>query len=506
MARSRKNTLRARHENAMIRLEIAQFRQSAAMLEALPSFAEDPDEKDWTILTGATGKKPYTEVQLQALRLSAQKLQYTCSGRGILQTLRDFIIGRHASIDPVCPDEKVQEYWDEWQDANNFDQRSKEMIHRTFRDGEIFIRWFLPASEEDHLRIRLVNPNEIMDPNKGKPEQSFGIETDVDDVENIRAYHRKYKRGNSPAYEVIEAAFMDHVKIMVDSDVKRGVSFFVGIAKWMRQYELWLRDRYMLNRIRQIWNVVGKVQPGTAVSTIKEKFTDVSRNAAVGGEANKRQPKPGSILIDKNIEWDLKNLNIRAQDTKDDGRQFQLLIGVGTGFPEYIIRCDASNSNYASTMVAESPFVRAMESWQDVWEFVFKNIFKRVITHGIAIARIPKTIKDQVQEFNEQTGKDETKTKEIPTSTDCTVNFATLIHRDIDKETKAFQIHKQERWASDKTLSEKCGYDPDYENEQIRREEEAEAEREKKRDDVDQQRLRDRKFDKDAENEDEDET
>ena len=77
-----------------------------------------------------------------------------------------------------------------------------------------------------------------------------------------------------------------------------------------------------------------------------------------------------------------------------------------------------------------------------------------------------------------------------------------MIHRDIEKETKAFQIHKQERWASDKTLSEKCGYDPEYENEQIRREEEAEAEREKKRDVDDQQRLRDRKFDKDAENND----
>jgi len=492
--RKARNTLAQRHENAAIRLEIAQFRQTAAMLEALPVFAEDPDEKVWTVLTGMDSKRPYTETQLNSLRASAQKLQYTCSGRGILQTLQDFIIGRKASIDPVCPDETVLDYWNEWQKVNNFDQRAKEMIRRAFRDGEIFIRWFLPGSKEDHLRIRFVNPSEIKDPNQGKPEQSYGIETDPDDVEKIVNYHRKYKRGRSDATEVIPGGEIDHVKILVDSDVKRGVSFFVGIAKWMRQYELWLRDRYMLNRVRHIWNVVGKVQPGTSIDSVKDKFTDVSRNATVGGEAKKRQPKPGSILLNKNIEWDLKNLNIRAQDTKDDGRQFQLMIGIGTGFPEYVVRADASNANYASTMVSESPFVRAMESHQDFWDLVFGNIYRRVIQHGISINKIPSKIKEQTVTFNEKTGKDEEKTETIATSTECTVNFATLIHRDLEKETKAFQIHAEQRWASNKTISEKLGYDTEYEEEQIRREEEADLEREKARDEIEQKRLKDQQF------------
>ena len=492
--RKARSTLEQRHENAMIRLEIAQFRQSAAMLEALPTFAEDPDEKVWSILTGLDSKRPYTESQLDSLRASAQKLQYTCSGRGILQTLQDFIIGRKASIDPICPDETVLDYWKEWQEANNFDQRSKEMIRRAYRDGETFIRWFLPKSKEDHLRIRFVNPSEIKTPLTIKPERSYGIETDIEDVEKVVAYHRKYKRGLTDATEEIPAEEIDHVKIMVDSDVKRGVSFFVGIAKWMRQYELWLRDRYMLNRVRHIWNVVGKVQPGTSVTSIKEKFTDVSRTTVTGGEANKRQPKPGSILLNKNIEWDLKNLNIRAQDTKDDGRLFQLMLGIGTGFPEYIVRGDASNANYSSTMVSESPFVRAMESHQDFWEIVFKNIFKRVIQHGISIAKIPKTIKEQTVTFNEKTGKDEEKTEKIETSTDCMVNFATLLHRDLEKETKAFAIHKQERWASNKTISEKLGYDTEFEEKQIRREEEEDREREKTRDDDEQKRLKAQQF------------
>jgi hypothetical protein len=36
-----------------------------------------------------------------------------------------------------------------------------------------------------------------------------------------------------------------------------------------------------------------------------------------------------------------------------------------TGLPEFMITGDASNGNYASTMIAEGPGEREIEDWQD---------------------------------------------------------------------------------------------------------------------------------------------
>jgi hypothetical protein len=502
MAKRKKNTLEDRHYNAAVRLEIAQMKQAAKMLESLPVFAQDIDEKDWTTLSRFT-KAPYSEQTLNEMRISADRLQYTPAGKGILQTLRDFIIGKKASIDPVSPSDEVAEYWEKWQKDNNFDNRSKEFIRRLFRDGEVFVRWFPPNGIGGHIQMRFINPGEIVTPNTSDPDWTFGIHTDPDDVETVIEYHRKWKSGNVEKTEFIQADEIDHIKLSVDANIKRGVSFFVGIGKWMTQYELWLRDRYMLNRVRQIWNVVGKVQPGTAISTIKDKFTDVTRDAPVGGVKNKKQLKPGSVLLQKGVEWDLKNLNIRAQDTKDDGRLFQLMIGLGTGFPEYIIRADASNSNMASTMISESPFVRAMESHQDFIEEPFKAIYARVIQHGLDSGDIPASAKEDVKEYDEKTGNEKVVVKDVPTSTDCTINFATLIHRDLEKDTKSYMIHDEQGYASKQTIREKLGYDNEFEVEQIRKEKEQAVKDAKEFDTQQEKDLKDQRFDKD-DDEDED--
>jgi hypothetical protein len=47
--------------------------------------------------------------------------------------------------------------------------------------------------------------------------------------------------------------------------------------------------------------------------------------------------------------------------------------------PEYMISGDASNANYASTMIAESPFVKAREADQRFFVSRFRRIFRKVL-------------------------------------------------------------------------------------------------------------------------------
>jgi len=442
------------------------------MLESVPNWAADNDEDEWLKLTGAD-KEPYTEQNLQTMRQQARKLQYTAAGRNILQTLQDFIIGRNAKIAAADENPDVQAYWDEWAIANKWDMRSKEIIKRVFRDGECFVRWFEPPMGKGVQKIRFVNPEEIKPALNGSP--TFGIDTDPDDIEKVLSYHRSYTINNVSYDEDIPADEMLHIKIMADSDVKRGISFFIGIAEYMKQYENWLKDRIILNKLRHFFNIVFKPSGNVSTSGIKDNFSDVTGKTPVGGTAKKRRPKSGSVLIAKGMDVEYPTLNINASDTKEDGRAIQLMIAAGCQFPEYITRGDASNANYASTMVSESPFVRMIESWQDFFGEggVFGQFFAKVIDYGVASGQLP--------EKSEKTKQTETgtKTEMIDTSRKCQVNFATLIHRDIKAETEAYQIHRQNGWASNITISEKLGYDYAKEKEQINHEEKDEQEKAK---------------------------
>lgn len=465
-----------RHEISLMKLEEAQVAQTLKVLESIPTWARDEDEDDWIVPgTGTEGK--YTSQQYQSIRAEARLLQYTPLGRCIIQTMQDYTIGKSAQINAEDENEQAQDYWDEWAKLNQWDIKSKEIIRRVIRDGEVFLRWFETVNG---MTFRFVDPEQIKAGNNGKPVD--GIEVNDADYEEVIAYHRVWTASDGTLREEsIDASEIDHWKIQVDSDVKRGVSFFQGIGRWIRESEKWLKDRAMINKIRHIWNVVGEPTSGmTSISSLKGKLDDATAEPAVGGTRKKKVPRPGSILFTKGVKWDLKSLNINASDTKDDGRLIQLMIGIGTSLPEYVIRGDASNANYASSMVSESPFVRAMESWQDYFEKVFQRVYARVLEYGIQTNAVPAKWQKTIRQIDTKSGEDRETTEKKETTTQCTVNFAMLIHRDIKAESEAIQIHIGEELCSRRTASQKMGYDWGEEQEQIEQEK-AKEEKEAKR-------------------------
>jgi hypothetical protein len=323
--------------------------------------------------------------------------------------------------------------------------------------------------DEDSLSVRFVDPTEIKPSTGGKP--TYGIEVDSDDYEKIISYHREWTdENNTTQSEDIPADEIDHWKIRADSDEKRGVSIFQGMGKYITAYEKWLDDRIAINRIRHIWNVVGEPSSGSATTaSMKSQWEDVS-NTPSGQDPNKKLPKPGTVLFSRGVKWSLQGLNINAADTKDDGRSIQLMLAIAMNMPEYIIRGDASNANYSSTMVSESPFVRAMETWQDLVEKIVQKVYKRVIEWGIAKGDVPAKSTKTTVTFNKETGEDTTTTEDVDTDKGAIVNFATLIHRDVKEETEALQIQIGEELVSRKTASEMLDYDYETEQDQIGRE------------------------------------
>jgi hypothetical protein len=78
--------------------------------------------------------------------------------------------------------------------------------------------------------------------------------------------------------------------------------------------------------------------------------------------------------------------------------------------------------------------------------------------------------------YDVKAGKDVETVETIDTRTDCRVNWATLVHRNLKEDTEAMVLQMNAGVVSKRTVSERCGYDFDEELDQIAREEALERE------------------------------
>ncbi len=455
------------------KIEVKRLESMLEVLESTSNRVRDDDTADnWRILQG--GKAYYTEPEMKEMQGAASKHYYTNPiAYGVIETMINFIIGESMTITPCDEAQEVKDYWQEFYELNNLDMRIKELVRRAFRDGESFLRFFENFDNKPPF-IRFVNPTEIVD---WTGMNTYGIQTDPDDIEKVIKYYREWQLYTSLnkteiQRETIEADDIIHTKIKVDSDVKRGVSFFVGIAPYLTKYQRWLDDRIELNRLRTIFNVVANIKAPTGAANVKAMFPDISPtdDTGVNDRLRKEAPKSGSVLFAKGVEWDLKNLNIQAQDAKADGRAILLMVTAGTNLAEYVVTGDTSNANYASTMVSESPMVKTFESWQDFFGKTIQQIYSKVIEGGIKNGAIKERSTKTIKEYDPETKTETERTEPCDTDLTCQVDFPVLIHRDIKSETESLVLQVNEGWASNRTASSKLGYDYDEEQRQLEKE------------------------------------
>jgi hypothetical protein len=482
--------------------------------EGLPDWAKDRDETSWQMTQGQRIPHLYTEEDLREMQRRALELSLRPGGRAIIGTLENFVIGQESII--RCEDENpvVQEYWDEWFRVSNWDMKDKESFRRYIRDGMIFNRFFLPKSNTPietnkfvHLITRFVEPLEIENWS-GDINATYGIETDPDDIETIISFHRRHVRQDSTELrEKIDPREMIYFKIGSDSNMKWGITHLVGAAEYIVKYEQWLEDRIKLNRIRHLYGLFAKADnPATSLTTLANKINnDTTGKTAAGEGTPKKALRSPSVLLQQGIEWEYKNLQIRAQDTKDDGRAIQLQVAAAVRLAEYVVRADASNSNYASTMVSESPMVKEFEALRDLHTRYTNLVSQKVLGYAIRTGQIPATstkttttkeakrAKELVFECRHKLndhhkGLAESvikalveKTETVPTQTTVIREYPPLIHRDIKTESEAIAIQILNKLVSRRTASNKLGYDFDQEQELMQQDDDDQFARDKER-------------------------
>lgn len=359
--------------------------------------SEDPGR--WLLL--GSDSHGLNEPQRSDARTDARRLAlHNPHARNVLRLLEAYVTGPGLSLAhrrrlSESSDEAAataDRLWAEFLTRNTAHFTFREHARRAWRDGEAFVRKFNASTWPP--AVRFIDP-EAIGPTPDAPD-SQGILTDPDDVESPRAYLR-IDPSAGRLIERIDAADVLHTRIGVDSNQKRGVTVFLPILHVLDCFNKWIDTELLARKLQSSIVLWRKVQgsPQQAAS-----FADglASGPGLDAGSARREVVRPGTILTTNHAtEVQFLQPNTNFGDAVPLGRMLLLCTAAGAGLPEFMLTSDASNANFASTMVAEGPAVKLFQSEQQFFAAEFTRLWRWVMADAVAQGRLPADFFEHVE-------------------------------------------------------------------------------------------------------------
>ena len=433
------DSLRERHESARLQLETMQLESQlseAMRLAELPKLALqegwgdmlDPreylydDSPGWQAFGG--GRAAYsmtrpddredgkmrpvfeTETDLAIIRATGRLLSSsTPVGINILENLNTYTISsgftsKAQAAEGQKPPEQlvafVQRVIAKFEDDNDGVALQGEIHDRSREDGEAILQlkpngWRTRAvfTEPDWLRDPQTFGRDLEDwlGIDFASSWSFGVHTPKGDCSDVRGYHFAYN-GSGSDYDYVTANRVEHFKRNVPMGVKRGVSDYYAVMSWMGHAEKVLRNTAAGTAVQAAIAFIRQHAAGTTSGQISglratQAYDTRTQSLPTGGSRTRYQQKfePGSIL-DINAGLEYKPGPMGSERAPAFINVIQALLrysGSRWCMPEYMISADSSNANYSSTLVAESPFVKAREKDQRKYQPGFASMLWKAV-------------------------------------------------------------------------------------------------------------------------------
>jgi hypothetical protein len=287
----------------------------------------------------------------------------------------------------------VQKLIERFVHENRWHLRQQEIVRRIDRDGEAFLRFFLDP--DGMTRVRFIEPEQVTTPAglASDPSASFGIQSVRDDVETVLGY---YVDG-----EFVDAEDVQHRRANVDFNMKRGLPLYAPVRKNLRRAERLLRNMSIVAEIQSAIALIRKHR-GASRSGI-EQFVANDADASVtsgttGRTRHYSQYGPGTILdAPAGMEYDFPAQGLDASNFVAVLQAELRAIAARLVMPEFMFTSDASNANFASTMVAEGPAMKMFERLQASMIEHDRAVIWRVVDNAVAAGALPHHVRECVE-------------------------------------------------------------------------------------------------------------
>jgi len=299
--------------------------------------------------------------------------------------------------------EQGQRLLDDFLEKNRWSQFERESRNRGGEDGEVFIRMF--PNTDGTMSVRFIEPEQVRDLSRHGVDGTYGIVTKPDDINEVVSYSVSYVAPGGSAKEGddedVPAADIVHIKRNVKSGVKRGLTdFSFGTADAFENASKLLRNMGLGAAVQAA--IAGIRQHDVATSAQVDTFLAVDtayqqQNPGTGQTDSYQVLDAGSFLdIPKGQNYvpppgaanGPAHLSIQQALLRTAGARYNA--------PEWLCSGDASNGNYASSLTAESPFVKSCESEQHFYGKHFKLVITAFTLNAVKAGLIPDYFLDLV--------------------------------------------------------------------------------------------------------------
>lgn len=288
--------------------------------------------------------------------------------------------------------EAIQAEIVEFVEANTWQHRQLENQIRLDRDGELFIRMF---EVDGRLVVRYVEPDQVGCPPGAQ--DVFGIITDPEDVETIRGYWVLRDPRRVDSWEQVPADQIQHRKANVDRTMPRGLPTLFSVRGNLRRAWKLLRNMTTVASVQAAVAIVR--QHGAAPAGSVQQF--VARMQAMPTEPQRPQTyerlPPGAIVdVPPGVEVKFPAEGINVGNYVAAIQAELRAVAARVAMPEYMLSGDASNANYASTLVAEGPAVKMFERLQGEMIWYDTAILMRALEVAERAGRLPDGVSKQI--------------------------------------------------------------------------------------------------------------
>ncbi len=277
----------------------------------------------------------------------------------------------------------------EWATLNSwYSIREAEIFQRAHRDGESFV-WLKDTPRGPIARI--IEPDFVTEPNNPAAVESyidfpglcwsFGVASESEvETDIVHGYFvQPYNTGDN--WDFVPTDEMSHIKLNVDTGVKRGISDFYAVYQNLERAAKLLGNTTQGAAIQAAIAFIKEHVPGTSGDAMvlgrnSRASGSVSYQTTAGSRTDYYQKfRPGQVIETVGTKYISGPLGQNNSDNYISVVQAALrMVGARWQMPEYMISGDASNANYSSTLVAGSPFDRATTRRQARFRGVYETL------------------------------------------------------------------------------------------------------------------------------------
>lgn len=356
------------------------------------------------------------EQDLALMRNASRYCYRTVSNAsGFITTLTSYVISTGFNV--TCKSDtrlklaqKCQKLLSHWMEENNFEALQEEIFQRTRIDGEMFLRMY-PQADGD-LEVRFVEPECVTQPGGSLEEDYiFGIKTNPLDTQNILEYNVRYF--GAEAYqgltdEAVKPEDIVHYKINCTGAMKRGVPDFS--FNTLESFTLAAKLTRNIGEGAAVQSAIAAVREHQTASMQQvDDFLDTQTGATpvppfpYPGMAPQsfhgyQQFQPGSFL---DIPGGTKYVPPPGATNVEPHLQVLQAVlraaGMRWSAPEWAVSARSDSMSYASSLTAESPFLRTCLRLQRDYKRVFRKVLHKVLDIAALAGKIPVEWEDHVQ-------------------------------------------------------------------------------------------------------------